>query len=58
MNKWIMNDNLMEYLLKNEEPYELKIGDMVVEMQYSENNKSFKECMRNILRLKANKIVK
>lgn len=58
MNKWIMNDNLMEYLLKNEEPYELKIGDMVVEMQYSENNKSFKECMRNILSLKANKIVK
>lgn len=53
-----MNDNLMEYLLKNEEPYELKVGDMVVEMQYSENKKSFKECMRNILSLKANKIVK
>ena len=39
-------------LLKKEGVYQLKVGEMCVEMSYSENNKSFNECMLNILKAK------
>lgn len=39
-------------LSKIEDMYQLKVGEMCVEMKYSENNKSFKECMLNILKAK------
>ena len=32
--------------------YRLKVGDMCVDMEYSKNNKSFNDCMLNILKLK------
>lgn len=39
-------------LTKTEDMYQFKVGEMFVEMQYSKNNKSFKECMLNILKQK------
>lgn len=39
-------------LIKTEDIYQLKVGKMCVEMAYSENNKSFNECMLNILKQK------
>lgn len=32
----------------------LKIDDMIINIEYIENNKSFKDCMINILKLKSN----
>ena len=48
--------NIMEYLKKNKNPYQLKVGEMIVEMMYSENNKRFNECIQNILNEKSKKI--
>lgn len=42
----------MKYLKYSENPYVLKIGDMVVEFEYSDNKKTFNECMVNILKQK------
>lgn len=42
----------LKCLSKKEDIYQLKIGEMFVEMTYSENNKSFNECMLNILKQK------
>lgn len=39
-------------LIKKEGIYQFKVGEMCVEMSYSENNKSFNECMLNILKQK------
>ena len=39
-------------LLKKEGKYQLKVGEMCVEMSYSKNNKSLNECMLNILKQK------
>ena len=36
----------------NEKPYKLKVGDTKVFFEYSNNNKTFKECMLNILNKK------
>ena len=38
--------------LKNNQ-YQMKVGDMLVEMEYSENNKRIEEYMLNILRQKS-----
>lgn len=38
--------------LKNNQ-YQMKVGDMLVEMEYSKNNKKIEEYMLNILRQKA-----
>lgn len=35
-----------------EKPYKLKVGDTKVFFEYSNNNKTFKECMLNILNKK------
>ena len=45
-------------LSKKEGSYQLKIENMCVDMVYSNNNKSFNECMLNILKLKNNIVTK
>lgn len=41
---------IIEYLLKTENPYQLKVGNMNVEIIYSENGKKFTKCVLNILK--------
>jgi transketolase C-terminal domain/subunit len=41
---------IQEYLLKMKNPYQLRVGDMYVTLEYSENNKKFDECILNILK--------
>ena len=41
-----------EYLENTKMPHTLKIGDIIVEIKYSENDKTFNECMLNILKRK------
>lgn len=45
-------NRIIENLLKINDIYELKVGDMCVELSYNENKKSFNECMLNILNQK------
>lgn len=45
-------EKIMKYINNTETPYILKIGDMVVEIEYSDNKKTFNECMVNILKQK------
>ena len=42
-------------LTKSEVLYTLKVENMCVNMAYSQNNKSFSECMLNILKQKIKK---
>lgn len=42
----------IENLLKVNDIYELKVGDVCVQIVYNENQKSFNECMLNILNQK------
>lgn len=37
-------------LLETDNLYQIKIGDMIVEMQYSNGSKTFKDCILNILK--------
>ncbi len=46
------NNRIMDYLLNTKEPYILEIDNMKIEMIYSKDNKSFNECMLNILKQK------
>lgn len=48
-------NEVIKYLLNAKNPYQIKVGNTLVEMKYSDNNKTFNECMLNILR-KKNKI--
>lgn len=41
-----------KYLDNTRKPYQLKIENLTVEIIYSENNKTFNECILNILRQK------
>ena len=45
-------EKIMKYINSTENPYILKIGDMVVEIEYSDNKNTFNECMVNILKQK------
>ena len=45
-------EKIMNYLNNTENPYILKVGDMVVEIEYYYNKKTFNECMVNILNKK------
>lgn len=47
-----MQKKIIEYIKGTENPYQLKIGNMIVELEYSENHKKFNECMLNILKQK------
>lgn len=46
---------LLEHLSNNGNIYELKVGNIKVEMDYSKNGKKFDECMLNILKQKIKK---
>lgn len=51
--RMLENQNrIVENLTKLNDIYELKVGDMCVVMAYNENQKSFNECMLNILKQK------
>ena len=41
---------IIDYVSNTENPYMLKMDNMNIEMIYSENNKTFKDCMKNILK--------
>ena len=43
-----------EYLVNNNDSYQLQVGDMLVEMKYS-NSKRIEECILSILRQKIGK---
>ena len=45
-----MKDKIIKYLNETENPYILKVEDMVVEFEYSDVKKTFNECMINILK--------
>lgn len=47
-----IQNNILKGLSKKEDIYQFKVGEMFVEMTYSEDNKSFNECMLNILKTK------
>lgn len=49
------NQKIINYLKNTENPYMLKIGDMVVNIEYSDTKKTFNECISNILKQKAGK---
>ncbi len=44
------NKKIIEYLLNTENPYKLHIDYTNIEIQYSENSKTFEECIKNILK--------
>ena len=44
-----------ECLVNSKELYQLQIGNMTVEFEYSENDKKINECMLNILKRKIGK---
>ncbi len=50
-----MPEKIIDYLKKTENPYMLKVGDIVVNIEYSENYKKFNECILNILKQKVGK---
>ncbi len=47
-------NKLKEYLSKTKNPYKLEIDGITVEIEYSKNNKTFEECILNILKQKNN----
>ena len=47
------NNKEITNLLKEKNLYQFKIDNMSVNMIYSKNDKSFKDCMLNILKQKA-----
>jgi len=50
-----MSEKMIEYLKKTENPYQIKVGNSIVNMEYSKNSKKFNECMLNILKQKIGK---
>lgn len=46
---------IIEHLSNKEKVYELKVGNINVEMTYSKSNKKIDECMLNILKQKIGK---
>lgn len=48
-------NKITQYLLNTKNPYQIKIEDIIIEMEYSDNNKTFKDCMLNILKEKYKK---
>ena len=45
-------NKIAQYLLNTKNPYQIKVEDMIVEMEYSNNSRTFNECMLNILKRK------
>ena len=52
VNKTLSQEKIMKYIKKTENPYILRVGNMVVEIEYSNVKKTFNECIINILRQK------
>ncbi len=50
-----MQEKLIKYLKNTENPYQVKVEDMIVNIEYSENNKKISECMVNIIKQKIGK---
>ena len=48
------NKKLKNYLSKTQNPYQIKVEDIVVTMEYTKTDKRFNECMVNILKQKLN----
>ena len=48
-----MQDKVIEYLKQNQYPYQMKVKNMNVKFEYSTNNKTFNECMVNLLKQKS-----
>ena len=48
-----MQNKLIEYLKQTENPYKIKVENMSVTFEYSENSKAIYECMINILKQKS-----
>ena len=48
-------EKIINYLNNTENPYILKVEDMVVEIEYSDVERTFTECMTNILKQKKKK---
>ena len=48
-------EKIINYLNNTENPYILKVEDMVVEIEYSDVERTFNECMKNILKQKKKK---
>lgn len=49
-----MNKSLKDIIENIENNYKLEVGDIIVEMTYSQNYKKFNECIINILEQKLN----
>ena len=45
-------NKITQYLLNTKNPYQIKVEDTVVEMEYSDTNKTFNKCILNILKQK------
>ena len=50
--KTMENDKIKNYLSKVKNPYQINVENITVTMEYSKNNKSFNECIVNILKQK------
>lgn len=50
-----MQEKIIGYLKKIENPFQLQVGEMLVEIKYSSCNKEINECMLNILKQKIRK---
>lgn len=48
-----MKKETIEYLRTTENPYKMKVGDIVVNIEYAETHKKFNECILNILKQKS-----
>ena len=46
---------IIDYLLNTKDPYTIKMDNMNIEMIYSKSNKTFEECMLNVLKQKYRK---
>ena len=45
-------EKVKNYLIKEKKPYVLEIDDMFITIEYTASNKSFNECMLDILEKK------
>ena len=46
---------VIDYLINTKDPYAIKMDNMNIEMIYSKSNKTFEECMLNVLKQKYRK---
>lgn len=45
-----MNEKIIKYIQRIENPYILEVGETKINITYSENNKKFEECILNLLK--------